>query len=180
MAVQSKNRLCSRCHRELTDKEMASNQQVCWFCLAAFLKQVGESDKIPDPASFGHPNGKIELETIEKTEQLKKLSMTSPEQPEKESVVISEEDRKHMMTQFGIDPLAPQPVTIITVKGKNDDTYLQFSTRGTISADMKKQIERWLKTQFDVIGTVISFGPNYGATLLQMKMLTGMEFLKDQ
>jgi hypothetical protein len=179
MTVQSKNRLCPRCKREFTDEEEAIKTQSCWFCLATYLKQIEEEDKIPNPVAYGHPNGYQELQSIESTEALRKLKPLSVEQPEKPALNLTDEERKQMLLKFGVDPLASQPITVITVKGKNDDTYLQFSTRGVISPEMKKQFEKWLKTQLDVLGTVVTFGPSYASTVLQMKMMTGMEFLKE-
>jgi hypothetical protein len=179
MAVQAKNRLCPRCKRELTDEEMANKAQACWLCLAAYLKSIDETPNIPDPATYGRPNGWEELKAIEDTSAIKKLSAATADAPAtKESVILTEDERKQMMINFGIDPESPEPVTVITVKGKNDDTYLQFSVRGNVAPDVRKEFERWMKVQLDVMGTILTFGPNYASTLLQMKMMSGMEFLK--
>jgi hypothetical protein len=178
MAVTAKNRLCPQCHRELTDEEMANKAQVCWFCLATYLKSIEEAANTPDPVTYGRPNGMAELDAVEKTQSIKKLSMEGGEASVEKNIIMSEEDRKQMMLNFGIDPTSPVPVTSITVKGKNDDTYLQFSVRGSIPPDIKKEFERWMKVQLDVMGTILTFGPNYASTLLSMKMMSGMEFLK--
>ena len=178
--IETKNRLCPQCKSELTDEEMAINAKTCWFCLAGYLKKLGEEASIPPPDKLGHPDGFTELEKLEKVASLERLKVTQAvEQDIVPSVPISEEERKKMIVTFGFDPNAAIPVTLITVKGKNDDTYLQLSVRGNISPEIKKEIERWLRSMLDLVGTVLTFGTSFAGTILQMKMFPGAEmFLK--
>jgi hypothetical protein len=179
MAVQARNRLCPKCKRELTDEEEAKKVQMCWICLAVYLKEIGEEATTPDPGTYGRVAGYKELETQLKTQSLQTMTNSSaPTQPQIDTPPISTEERTEIIRQFGVDPLAAAPVTTIVVKGRNDDTFLQFSTRGLISPEMRKEFERWMKVQLEVMGTVMTFGPNYASTILQMKMMSGMEFLK--
>ena len=178
--IETKNRLCPQCKRELTDEEMALNAKTCWFCLAGFLKKMGEDTRIPAPKEFGHPDGFTELEQLEKIASLEKLKASQAvDQATVQAAPLSEEDRQKMLITFGFDPNATLPVTLITVKGKNDDTYLQLSVRGNISPEVKKEIERWLRSMLELVGTVLTFGPSFAGTILQMKMMPGAEmFLK--
>jgi hypothetical protein len=179
MTVDTKNKLCPNCKREFTDEEVMQKHVTCWFCLAEVLYKLGENSSIPDPKDYGRPNAQQELETQMRISAVRKLSNPMPTESAvtESTIVLTEDERKEFFKKFGVDPGAPAPVTIITVKGKNDDTYLQFSLRGEISPKLKVEIETWLKGMLDLVGTIITFGPNFGSTIIKMKMISPEMFL---
>jgi hypothetical protein len=181
--VEAKNKLCPKCKREFTDEESASTAGSCWFCLAKFLKKIDEADKIPNPVDWGRPDGFTELERQEQIDKLKTLAPSGGTSEDFNaddlSLQLSPEERRRFMLEYGVDPYSPTPITVITVKGKNDDTYLQLSVRGKVPDDVRREIERWMKSMLELVGTVLTFGPNFAGTIIQMKMMPGAElFLK--
>ena len=176
--TSTKNQLCPECKQELTDEEVRQKTITCWFCIAAKLKIVGEEGLIPDSKQFGHPNGELELGQRMQVAALRKVKPVQNNTSEPSSDPLSFEERTKIAEALGVDPSATYPTTVITVKGKNDDTYLQLSIRGAVSNDVQKELERWLKNVLELVGTVTTFGPNYAGTLIQMKMVSGEMFLK--
>lgn len=181
--VESKNILCIKCKTEYTDEEMALHSKTCWFCLAAELKKLDEIDAIPDPTEYGRPNGYAELAKRENVKALQAIaaaqSKRAQEVPEEQAnTPVPADVAENIKITYGVDVTAKIPTTVITVKGKNDETYMQFSVRGQVSPALKKEFERIMKNMLELFGTLLSFGENFGGTVAGLRLLTMDQFFK--
>jgi hypothetical protein len=177
--VEEKNKVCPHCKTEYTDEEMAIKTKTCWFCLAAELKKLDEIDSIPNPADYGRPNGYDELAKRENLAAMKKIAAgQAGTADQRVSADIPESERQELKVEYGVDPGIRIPNTLVTVKGKNDETYIQFSVRGQIPPDLKKEFERILKNMLELFGTLLAFGPSFGGVVAGAKLLTMDNFFQ--
>ena len=177
--IETNNPKCLRCKTELTDEEVAIKSATCWLCLAAELKKVGESDSIPDPAKFGRPDGYNDLtkkENLKAMQAIVKAGQAAPDDLEVEDTV-SDNEKQSFKSEYGVD-FVKIPTTVITVKGKNDETYMQFSVRGQVPPKLKKEFERIMANMLELFGTLLSFGSNFGGTVAGLRLMTMDQFFK--
>ena len=179
--VDSKNKVCPKCKTELTDEETALKARTCWFCVTGNLKMLGETDHIPAPETFGRPAGWDELAKRENLKALAAISQTSaPASADQQASDIPPHEQNELRVEYGINAGVKIPTTVITVKGKNDETYMQFSVRGQVPNETKKQFEAWMTKWLEMFGTMLAFGPSFGGIAAGAKLLSMDQFFNNK
>jgi hypothetical protein len=164
MSTEVKPPVCIFCGTELTKLEIdpiATNS--CWFCIADIMENAGTAEQIPDPAMYGRPNG-FEEWNLRKIDANVVKQEVGKDQDEKdqhqETLVFTPEERKEFFIKNGFDLDQRTPVTVLTQRGANDDTYLTFSVRGYIPKPYQAEFLRLMKDVLERFTDIITFGPN--------------------
>ena len=176
------NPVCITCKRELTDQETLDKRKECWYCIAETYSRLKWDGNIPPPETWGRPGAKL----TDVVQQSKLAAITTPSSsgtvaPNMSSdITWTEEERKSYMTKFGVDPAGNVPVTVITVKNSSngDDAYMQFSVRGVVAEEYKKEFERIMRNMLNTFGSVLAFGPNFGIILDNLRLSKSDQFLQ--
>ena len=82
---------------------------------------------------------------------------------------FSLDERLEFNIKYGWDPIKPEPPTEFVVFGDNEDTYIKLSFGAPIQIKderLRRKFETVLKTTFDALCQMATFGPmNTAATL---------------
>jgi hypothetical protein len=175
----TKRPICTQCKtRELTEEEIKLGK-ICWMCKADFvieLSRRGIESDFPDPATHGRSDINLaDFENMKKQPPKNTpadIAVINPQQDKNvdhKEMKYTDEEKKSLKLNFGIDVDATPQQTNIIVFGSDERTFLKFSMPVEIHPGMKEEIQGMLESALAQIGAILTYGRHFKNLLDQLK-----------